>query len=220
MESFRDVKRVMERERRKGSCPLAFLRLEFPERPFQLIESSDQLDGVLSWLLRTGRFEPYAQKTILNNVYMDVDILCRRPRFVRARSGMERREIYARIQRYKNRLSPDYEGGICLETVRCVFGLPGKEAEKYRITYEGKETYGFAMSNKYILGLFAFCEAARKEAALDKRNHGQFSEKERKIAWLDGVEEVFFQALLLDDVEYGGGELTANLHTIYCLKKG
>ncbi len=29
MESFRDVKCVMERERRKGNCPLAFLRLEF-----------------------------------------------------------------------------------------------------------------------------------------------------------------------------------------------
>ena len=39
MESLRDVKRVMEREIEKGSCPLQFEYLEFGEKPFQFIES-------------------------------------------------------------------------------------------------------------------------------------------------------------------------------------
>ena len=33
------------------------------------------------------------------------------------------------------------------------------------------------------------------------------------------VGDVLFQALLLDDVEYGGNQLCANLHTIYCLNE-
>ena len=43
MESLRDVKRVMEREIEKGSCPLQFEYLEFGEKPFQFIESEEKL---------------------------------------------------------------------------------------------------------------------------------------------------------------------------------
>lgn len=54
MESLRDVKRVMEREIEKGSCPLQFEYLEFGEKPFQFIESEKKLNEVLSYLLRLG----------------------------------------------------------------------------------------------------------------------------------------------------------------------
>ena len=33
------------------------------------------------------------------------------------------------------------------------FHICGGEAEKYRMTHGGQETYAFIMSNKYILGL-------------------------------------------------------------------
>ena len=46
MESLRDVKRVMEREIEKGSCPLQFEYLEFGEKPFQFIESEKKLNEV------------------------------------------------------------------------------------------------------------------------------------------------------------------------------
>ena len=75
------------------------------------------------------------------------------------------------------------------------------------------------MSNKYILGLFTYCEAARKSAAADGVEYGHLTEPEQKIVLLDGVGDVLFQALLLDDVEYGGNQLYANLHTIYCFKE-
>ena len=39
MESLRDVRRVMEREVKKGSCPIMFDRLEFGTKPFQTISS-------------------------------------------------------------------------------------------------------------------------------------------------------------------------------------
>ena len=218
MESLRDMKRAMEREVKKGSCPLSFNRLEFGSKPYQFITSEEKLDEVLAWLLRLKSFRQYAGKTIINNVYMDLDVLCKKTQFKRTHSVIDREGIYARVQRYKKRLQPDYDGGLCLETVRCVFTLPEREAEKCRINHEGQETYAFIMSNRYILGLFACCEAARKSAALDGAEYGHFAEQEQRIVRLESVEDVLFQALLLDDVAYGGSELTASLHTIYCLK--
>jgi hypothetical protein len=219
MESLRDVKRAMEREAKKGSCPLMFDRLEFGAKPFQTITSEEKLDEALAWLLRVKSFRQYAEKTIINNVYMDLDMLCRKPQFKRTHSVIDREGIYARVQRYKKRLQPDYDSGLCLETVRCIFTLPEGEAEKYRMVYDGKETYAFIMSNKYILGLFTYCEAARKSVVTDGVEYGHLTEQEQRIVLLDGVGDVMFQALLLDDVEYEGNELSANLHTIYCLNK-
>lgn len=221
MESLRDVKRAMEREVKKGSCPLMFDRIEFGNKPFQAITSEEKLDEVLAWLLRIKSFRQYAEKTIINNVYMDTDMLGRKTQFRRTRSVQERGEILARIKRYGNRLKPDYEGRVCLETVQCIFTLPEGEAEKYRITYEGQETYAFIMSNKYILGLFTYCEAARKSAVLDGMEYGHLAKQEQKIVQLDSVENVMFQALLLDSIECGGMELSfsADLCTIYCLKE-
>ena len=170
-------------------------------------------------MLRLKNFRQYAEKTIINNVYMDLDMLCKNPQFKRTRSVMDREGIYARVQRYKKQLQPDYGRGFCLETVRCIFTLPEGEAEKYRLTHNGQETYAFIMSNKYILGLFTYCEAARKSVVSDVVEYGHLTEQEQKIVLLDGVGDVLFQALLLDDVEYGNGELSANLYTIYCLKE-
>jgi len=87
------------------------------------------------------------------------------------------------------------------------------------MTHDGQETYAFIMSNKYIFGLFTCCEVARKYAVVDGAEYGHLSEQEQKIVLLDGVGDVLFQALLLDDVEYGNDELSANLYTIYCLNE-
>ena len=209
----------MEREAKKGSCPLMFDRLEFGSKPFQPVTSEEKLDEALAWMLRIKTFRQYAEKTIINNVYMDLDMLCKNPQFKRTRSVMDREGIYARIQRYKKRLQPDYGRGFCLETVRCIFTLPEGEAEKYRLTHNGQETYAFIMSNKYILGLFTYCEAARKSVVPDGVEYGHLTEQEQKIVLLDGVGDVLFQALLLDDVEYGNNKMSINLYTIYCLKE-
>ena len=216
MESLRDVKRAMEREAKKGSCPLMFDRLEFGSKPFQPVTSEEKLNEALAWMLRIKTFRQYAEKTIINNVYMDLDMLCKNPQFKRTRSVMDREGIYARVQRYKKRLQPDYDRGLCLETVRCIFTLPERETENSLIIYYGQEPHAFIMSNKYILDLFTYCEAARKSAAADGVKYGHLTEPEQKIVLLDGVGDVLFQALLLDDVEYSGNELSANLHTIYC----
>lgn len=217
MESVRDIDRVMEREIKKGSCPLKFERLEFDSSPFQFIASEEKLNEVLSYLLRIRAFGQYAGKTIINNVYMDLDMLCKTPYFKRTHSGMEREEIYAKIQRYKKKLKPEYDSRVCLETVKCIFRLP-EEAKKYKMFYDGQETYGFVMSNKYILGLFTHCEAARKSLVWDGVEYEHLTEREQNIVLLENVRKVMFQALLLDTVEYRNQELSADLCTIYCLE--
>lgn len=85
MELLRDIRRAMGREVKKGNCPLMFDRLEFGNKPFQMITSEEKLDEVLAWLLRIKTFQQYAEKTIINNVYMDngkpglgIDMLCKK----------------------------------------------------------------------------------------------------------------------------------------------
>ena len=104
MESLRDIKRAMEREVRKGSCPLMFDRLEFGGKPFQTITTEEKLDEVLAYLLRVRSFSQFAGKTVINNVYMDMDLLCRKPEFKRTHSVMERERVYAGAQRHKKKI--------------------------------------------------------------------------------------------------------------------
>lgn len=164
MESLRSVKRRMGQEVKKGSCPLVFDRIEFGTEPFQFIASEGKLDEVLAYLLRIHSFRQFAGKGVSSNVYMDFDLACREKKFRRARSLVEREEIYLRIQRHKKRMDPDYGGHVCVETVRCYFKLPETELGKCKIACGGQETYAFIMSDRYILGLFACCEAARQTA--------------------------------------------------------
>ena len=175
----------MEREIEKGSCPLQFEYLEFGEKPFQFIESEEKLNEVLSYLLRLGEYRGYTEHLVGNNVYMDLDMLCRKIQFKRTHSP---------------------------------FSLPEGAAEKYQIVYDGQKTYAFAMSNKYILGLFTHCEAARKSAVEDGVEFVHLPENEQKIVSLENVRNVLFQALLLDNVTVENGLFHAQMCTVMLLK--
>lgn len=202
---------------KKRSCPLAFNRIEFGADPFRFIGSGEKLDEVLAYLLRIHSFRQFAGQAVSNNVYMDFDLPCREKKFRCARSLVEREEIYLRIQRHKKRMDPDYGGKVCVETARCYFNLPEEEREKYKITYFGRETYAFTMSDRYILGLFVCCEAARQTAAWDGVEYGHLAAQGQKIVRLEGVDGLF-QALLLDSVECAGDGFAADLCSAYCLE--
>lgn len=97
MESMRDVDRVMEREIKKGSTPLQFEQLGFGDYSYNEITSKEKLLQVLSYLLRLGEYEPFAGKTIGNNVYMDMR--GKKAVFKRTRLTYERNNIFASIKR-------------------------------------------------------------------------------------------------------------------------
>lgn len=215
MESMRDIDRAMEREIAKGSCPLRFVKIDFGVSPYQQIASKEKLLEVLSYLLRTGDYGRFAGKGTGNNVYMDIK--GRTPTFKRTRSFIDRNNIFVTIRRYGKKLKPDFDGHNYLETVQCIFELPEEEQEKYRVTYDGQETFAFPMSDKYILGLYTHCISAR-QTVVDIPDI-DFSEKEQGIVRLEGVRDVLFQCLLFDNIKYGEGVLCADLCTIYCLKE-
>lgn len=149
-----------------------------------------------------------------------MDLKGRKPAFKRTRSFIDRNNIFSAIRRYEKKIKPDFDGHAYLETVRCIFGLPEGELEKYRVTYDGQETFAFPMSDKYILGLYTHCILARRAASADMDIPGTgFSEKEQGIASLAAVRDVLFQCLLFDTIQSGEGVLYADLCTIYCLKE-
>lgn len=217
MESMRDTDRAMEREIAKGSCLLRFVGIEYNNSSYQQIASKEKLLEVLSYLLRTGGYGRFAGKGTGNNVYMDLK--GRKPTFKRTRSFIDRSNIFAAVRRYGKKLKPDFDGHTYLETVQCIFELPKEEQEKYRVTYDGQETFAFPMSDKYILGLYKHCVSARQAVVAEKTPCEGFSEKEQGIIRLEGVRDVLFRCLLFDNIKYGEGVLCADLCTIYCLKE-
>ena len=205
----------MEREIAKGSCPLKLDHIEFRDYSYQEITSKEKLLEVLSYLLRIGDFKQYAGKTILNNVYMD--LRGKKPVFKRTKTGIQRNNILTTIKRYVKKHKPEYNGDVYLETVRCYFDIPQENLEKCRYTYQGNETYAFLMSDKYIMALYTHCLVARKEAAFDSAKSNEFSDREISMVKLEGVREVLFQALLLDDVKFEDDKMYAELCTVYLL---
>lgn len=216
MESMKDVGRVMEREIKKGSTPLVFDCLGFGDYSYNMIASKEKLLQVLSYLLRIGEYEAFAGKTIGNNVYMD--IRGKKTVFKRARLIYERNNIFATIKRLAKKYKPDYEGKIYLETVRCFFELSQDELEKCRYNYEGRDTYAFVLSDKYIMGLYTYCLSARKAAALENIEPEGLSQTEISMVKLESVREVLFQALLLDDMKLEDGKRYAELCSVYLLE--
>lgn len=219
MESMRDVDRVMEREIKRGSTPLQFEQLGFGDYSYNEITSKEKLLRVFSYLLRIGEYEPFAGKTIRNNVYMDMR--GKKAVFKRTRLTYERNNIFATIKRLAKKYNPDYEGKVYLETVRCFFTISEEELEKCRYNYKGKDTYAFVMSDRYIMALYTYCLSARKAVALENlENIGLegLSEAELAMVKLESVSEVLFQALLLDDVKFEDGKMYAELCSIFLLE--
>lgn len=216
MESMRDVDRVMERESKKGSTPLQFEQLGFGDYRYNEISSKEKLLQVLSYLLRIGEYQQFAGKTVGNNVYMDMK--GKKVVFKRTRLTYERNNIFVTIKRLIKKYKPDYEGKVYLETVRCFFTISEEELEKCRYDYEGRATYAFVMSDKYIMALYTHCLTARKAVAFENIELEGLSETELSVVKLEGVREVLFQALLLDDVKFEDGKMYADLCSIYLLE--
>ena len=215
MESMREVNRVMEREIKKGSTPLAFEQLGFGDYSYNEITSREKLEQVLSYLLRIGDYKQYVEKTIMNNVYMDLK--GKKAVFKRTRLAYERNNIFVAIKRFAKKCKPDFEGKVYLETVRCFFSISDENLEKCRYTYEDKNTYAFVMSDKYIMGLYAQCLSVRKAVVLEDIELEGLSETELGMVKLETVREVLFQTLLLDDVKFEDGKMYAELCTIHFL---
>ena len=215
MESMRDTKRIMEREIKKGSTPLHFQQIAIDTDDYQEIASREKMTDVLQYLHRVGNYKSLAGKTVINNVY--TFMRGRIPDFTRARSILEREKIYHQILRYEKKINPTYKGDCYIETAKCYFSLPKEEWEKHKMLYKDKDTFGFIMSNKYILGLYKYCREARLDIAL--KSHEMADNTNMVIQRLMNMDdlEVLAHCLLLDDVWVENNLVEAKMYTIFKL---
>lgn len=94
----RDIQRIMEREIRKGSCPLQFERMEFQKDAYRPVLSEQDLEEAFDYLLRLGKFRWYEEKTVINNIYMNYDVIRGNITMKRAKTYLERLELKNRNQ--------------------------------------------------------------------------------------------------------------------------
>ena len=63
------------------------------------------------------------EKNIINNAYIDLDILYKNSQFKFTYSTVNRKGIYVNVQRYKKWLKSNYDSGLCLKITWCIFTL-------------------------------------------------------------------------------------------------
>lgn len=218
MESTRDTRRLIGKEIRKGSAPLAFDHMEYEPDCLREIRSESKLKEVLSYLLRTAEYESLASGMTRNNVYTEKRLFGDTV-FQRRNNAMERNASYLNAMGYAKRCVSGYDGKVFAETVPCYFSIPEENLDQYRFQYQGKETYAFPMSEKHIIrGLYLMCVIHRKSLAGMETPDFITLEKHRRIFHLAQIRNVLFQCLLLDDMHWKNGLFEAKFYTIYSLE--
>ena len=215
----RDIQRIMEREIRKGSCPLRFERMEFQKDAYRPILSEQDLEEAFDYLLRLGKFRWYEEKTVINNIYMNYDVIRGNITMKRAKSYLERLELKNKMLFRAKKMKPDYRGGmVYTETAKCYFKFDDEELEKYKFRYQGIETVAFPMSDKYMTGLYLLCEEARRTVSEETIEKSGLEEPFHDIVRLTNVKDGIFKSLLLDDLRYEEGYFIGNMRSILVLE--
>lgn len=101
---------------------------------------------------------------------------------------------------------------------KCIFSLPEDEWEKCRMRYKDEDTFGFVLSNKYILGLYKYCREARRDFATDRAKQGQdVSVKGNQLMEMRDV-EVLAHCLMLDNINVESNFIIVAMYTIFVMK--
>jgi hypothetical protein len=203
----------MKREVAKGKItPLQLVKMEISENEYKNISSYEQWIQVLNWLLRLSEFKT-GEATVINNVYMNPTR--EKSDFVRAKLSFEKKRIAYKVEMLTDKIAPAFDGDVRMETAQCYFSMPEEWLQRSRMEYKGIETYGFLLSNVYIRDLFTTCMSMRVEYALEHSEVNEADPIDKRLMAFDGIREVLFNCLLLDDVELVDGFLVAKLYTIY-----
>lgn len=219
MESTRNIRRMIEREIKKGSAPLMFDHIRYPDDALQEIKSEEKLKEVLDYLFRIAEYEELANDVTRNNVYTEHHLIYGDRSDMR-NNVFERNANYMNIMAYAKWCKPVYERNAFVETVPCYFSFQEEGLEQYSFDYRGEETVAFPLSGKHIKnGLYLMCIMSRMELAGTEAPDFMKLPEHQQIYHLADIRAVLFQCLLLDDMHVDNdGLYRANLHTIYLLK--
>lgn len=209
MESQRDVLRVIENEIKKGSAPVEFLGIDFPEDTYHMVESQAKMYQLLDYFFRTGEYKVMLDKQIRSNMYMDT--LGRNPAFRNTQSERDRRNLEAAAKRWIKKKKPSFDGDVYVEKVD--FYLDLKE-ENGKGIYKGSDTTALIFSKKHLNGLYLQCLMHRKDIMEQQEYSGERSDTYEKIFRLKDV-DVLFQCLLMDQIQWVDGKLCVPFCTVY-----
>lgn len=219
MSEKRDLRRLMEREIDKGSFPLQFERIEFHKDTYHQILSVAKLEDVFDYIFRMGQFRCYEELTVINNVYMDYNIIRNQCMMRRVKSFLERIELRNKMLFRAIRLKPDFEGGkVVSESVKCFFKVDEEKMNQFKMRRKEMEVYGFPMSSKYMVGLYLLCEEARRNVTDSMISQADIDEKYKEIATLGSIKDGIMKSLLLDDIHYEEGFFVANMISVLIIE--
>ena len=97
MESKRDILRVIEKEIKKGSAPVAFAGLGFSEECYHLVDSQAKMNQLLDYFFRNEEYAALADWQVKSNIYAEMG---KRLNFRSARSDRDRKNMEVAAKRW------------------------------------------------------------------------------------------------------------------------
>ena len=97
MESQRDILRVIEKEIKKGSAPVAFAGLGFSEESYHLVDSQAKMNQLLDYFFRNEEYAALADQQVKSNIYAEMG---KRLNFRSARSDRDRKNMEVAAKRW------------------------------------------------------------------------------------------------------------------------
>ena len=201
MESKRDILRVIEKEIKKGSAPVAFAGLGFSEECYHLVDSQAKMNQLLDYFFRNEEYAALADRQVKSNIYAEMG---KRLNFRSARSDRDRKNMEVAAKRW----------------ILFLFFLDiSKEVlEKRKCTVNEQDTTALIFSQKHLEALYLQCLMHRRNAMQEVPELKGLSETCNRIYKLQDV-DVLFQCLLMDQMYWEEEKLYVQFSTIYLLKQ-
>ena len=190
MESKRDILRVIEKEIKKGSAPVAFAGLGFSEECYHL-----------------------ADRQVKSNIYAEMG---KRLNFRSARSDRDRKNMEVAAKRWIKKKHPTFDGDVYVENIRCFLDISQEELEKRKCTVNEQDITALIFSQKHLEALYLQCLMHRRNAMQEVPELKGLSETCNRIYKLQDV-DVLFQCLLMDQMDWEEGKLYVQFSTVYLL---
>lgn len=215
MESQRDILRVIEKEIKKGSAPVAFAGLGVSEECYHLVDSQAKMNQLLDYFFRNEEYAALAERQVKSNIYAEMG---KRLNFRSARSDRDRKNMEVAAKRWIKKKHPTFDGDVYVENIRCFLDISQEELEKRKCTVNEQDTTALIFSQKHLEALYLQCLMHRRNAMQEIPKLKGLSETCNRIYKLQDV-DVLFQCLLMDQMDWEEEKLYVQFSTIYLLKQ-
>lgn len=213
MESKRDILRVIEKEIKKGSAPVAFAGLGFSEECYHLVDSQAKMNQLLDYFFRNEEYAALTDRQVKSNIYAEMG---KRLNFRSARSDRDRKNMEVAAKRWIKKKHPTFDGDVYVENIRCFLDISQEELEKRKCTVNEQDITALIFSQKHLEALYLQCLMHRRNAMQEVLELKGLSETCNRIYKLQDV-DVLFQCLLMDQMDWEEGKLYVQFSTVYLL---